>query len=62
MAKKGKSISAWKVGTQGLQEVFKIPRTRDKVLVRKCELTLRQARNVCNALLMWLDQEGLAVE
>ena len=60
--KKGKSISAWEVGTEGLQEVFKVPRTRDKVLVRECELTPHQARNVCKALMEWFDQEGLAVE
>ena len=60
--KKGKSIVAWEVGKLGVHEVFKIPRTRDRVLVRECELTLYHVRDVCKALLVWLDQEGLAVE
>ena len=60
--KKGKSFDLWGHETQGLQEVFMVPRTRDKVWVREQELTLRQVRMVCNAMLAWLDQEGLAVE
>ncbi len=45
---------------KAVHEVFNIPKEKDRVLVRKCELTPQKAADVCHLLVEHLVESGMA--